>query len=226
MALQEAVHELTIPVYRTAWLYCGHCATDRPSERLHRIGRAGGLRYCQHIDSDFLRDFMDVPGARSELEVRDPDPHPVRTPKNWRTHAKLRKIRTGVLYEVSKDSSHLSRRRLVSELKQSRFQVEPSNMTEVVDDALGFRRTTRSAHHNGMVKLSDSALSSALTCWKCGARMRVGRERLVMAVEHVKTHGGKILLTTDVEVRESAVKFEWRPHQRSRSRRLREGRDL
>ena len=219
MTLQEAARELTTLVYRTSWIYCGRCATERPNERLHRIGKAGGLRYDQKIDASFLRGVMDVPGARSELEIRKPDPQLVNAPKDWWTHAKLRKIRTGALYEVRKDSIHPSRKRFATELKENRFQVEPLNTTELVDDALGYQRTTHSAHHNGMVKLPENAMNSELTCWKCGARMRIGRERLAMAVEHVKTHGGKIFLTTDVEVRESAVTFEWRPHQRSRGRR-------
>jgi hypothetical protein len=162
---------------------------------------------------------MDEPGARLELKIRDPDPHSESTPKNWTRYAKLRKLRTGVLYEVRKDASHLSRRRLIADLKMARFHIEPPNMSALTDEVLEFQRTTSSPHHNGMVKLAEIALTSELTCWRCGSRTRVGRERLAMAVEHVKVHGGKILLSEgEINVHQSSLNFDWRPHQRSRRR--------
>ena len=99
----------------------------------------------------------------------------------------------------------------------SRFQIEPTHIDEVVDASLSDVRTTASAHHNGLVKLPEDTLSSELTCWKCGRSMRLGRERLARAVEHVTKFGGRILLTNDdVKVANSTKDFDWRPHQRSR----------
>jgi hypothetical protein len=159
---------------------------------------------------------MDEPGARLELGVRETEPQ-LQTKPKWWAMTKLKKIRTGALYEVRKDVPRLSRRRLVDEFKKSRFQDSRSNLDEVVDVSLSHLRSTSSGHHNGMVKLPDDALSSELTCWKCGRRMRLGRERLAKAVEHGKKFGGKILATNDdVLVVLTAKDFEWRPHQRSR----------
>ena len=192
MGIQEAVRELTMPLFGAKWVYCGECASDRPAERLHRIGRAGGQRLNQPVNAAYLWEFMDEPGARLELEVRETEPQ-LQTKPKWWSRTKLKKIRTGVLYEVRKDAPRLSRRRLLDELKRSRFQVTGSNVDEVVDVTLSHLRSTGSGHHNGMVKLSDDALSSELTCWNCGRRMRLGRERLARAVEHVKEFGGRIL---------------------------------
>jgi hypothetical protein len=154
------------------------------------------------------------------LEIRDHDPQSESTPKNWTRHAKLRKLRAGAMYEVRKDATHLSRRRLLAQLKHDRYQSASANMSALVNDVLESQRSTESPHHNGIVKLPDNALASVLRCWKCGTRTRVGRELLVMAVEHVKAHGGKILLTDGgINVKASAEEFDWKPHRRSRSRR-------
>jgi len=216
MRIQVAVRELTMPLFGAKWVYCGGCARDRPAERHHRIGRAGGQRLCQPVNAAYLWEIMDEPGARLELEVRETEPQLLTKPKWWAT-TKLKKIRTGVLYEVRKDAPRLSRRRLVDEFKKSRFQDSRSNLDEVVDVSLSHLRSTGSGHHHGMVKLSDDALSSELTCWNCRRKMRVGRERLAKAVEHAKEFGGKIIATNDdVNVVDTTKDFNWRPHQRSR----------
>jgi hypothetical protein len=216
MTFQEVVRELTMPLFGAKWVYCGECAIDRPAERLRRIGRAGGQRLYQPVNAAYLWGFMDEPGSRMELKVRDPEPHLQEAKSKWWTTTKLKKIRTGFLYEVRKDANHLSRRRLVSEFKMSRFQNQQTNMDNVVDTSLSHVRTTASAHHNGLVKLPEDTLSSELSCWKCGRIMRLGRERLARAVEHVTKFGGRILLTNDdVNVANSTKDFDWRPHQRS-----------
>ena len=71
MTVQEVVRELTMPLFGAKWVYCGECAIERPAERLHRIGRAGGQRLYQPVNAAYLWEFMDEPGARMELEVRD-----------------------------------------------------------------------------------------------------------------------------------------------------------
>ena len=54
-------------------------------------------------------------GWNSRFEI--PEPQLQETKSKWWTTTKLKKIRTGFLYEVRKDANHLSRRRLVSEFK-------------------------------------------------------------------------------------------------------------
>lgn len=98
-----------------------------------------------------------------------------------------------------------------------RLVYESPNLDQIVNEALGFERTTASAHHLSLVKLADDEPKSLLTCGKCGTKMRVGRERLAMAVDHVKKLGGEILvLPKGIEVRESPKPFEWRSRRRSK----------
>src|ERR1017187_11037646 len=99
MAAQEISRDLGVPWHGAIYVYCGRCAVDRTFEELRRIGFAGGQCFEQ-TGFDFLRDFIDDPGALSSLEYVDPEPQPVDQPADWWSLVKLRKIPTGVLFEM------------------------------------------------------------------------------------------------------------------------------
>lgn len=212
MKTQEVSLELDTPLYGAVFVYCGHCATEQPNEPLRRIGKAGGQRLEQK-GVDFIRELMD---ASYSIGTSDNDRYPVDKSGDWVKRAKFNKIRTGVLYEVQKDPKRINREEFAADLESRRFQVRPPNMDAIVYEELGFRRSTASRHHLGLVRLGDADESSVLTCWKCKTKTRVGRERLAMAVEHVKTFGGNILLCPELEVSGSIKTFEWRRHSRSK----------
>lgn len=212
MKTQEVSLELDTPFYGTVFVYCGHCATERPNEPLRRIGKAGGQRLEQK-GVDFIRELMD---ASYSIGTSDNVHNPVDQSGDWVKRAKFNKIRTGVLYEVQKDAGRVNREEFAADLESRRFQERPPNMDEIVDQELGFRRSTASRHHLGLVKLADDVESNVVACWKCGTKVRVGRERLAVMVDHVRKYGGEILLSEEMEPRGSEKPFEWRRHSRSK----------
>jgi hypothetical protein len=218
METQEESIELDAPLYGTVFVYCGHCATEGPNEPLRRIGKAGGQCLVQK-GVDFIRELMD---ASYSIGTSDSERYPVKQSGDWVKRAKFNKIRTGVLYEIQKDAGRINREEFAADLESRRYQVRPANLDAIVNKELGFRRSTASPHHLGLVRLFDYDVSNILTCWKCGTKARVGRERLAMAVEHVGAYGGSIVLFPDeLEVRGSSKLFKWHRHSRSKRRRPR-----
>lgn len=180
----------------------------------HQDVRAS-LRASIAATLDIIGEFFDDPGAHSSLEYVDPDPQPVDQPAAWWTLAKLRRIRTGVLYEVRKNADRIDYEVFAADVASRQFRQNPSNLDQIVNEALGFQRSTASRHHLSVVKLADDERSSLLTCWNCGSQMAVGREHLVRAVEHALEYEGDILVSRfRIEVRGSDVPFETKTHRR------------
>jgi len=219
MATQEIPRDLGVPWHGAVYVYCSRCAVEHPLEKLRRIGFAGGQRF-EMATLDYLSEYVDDPGALSSLEYVDPEPQVSDDPAGWWTRSKLRKLRTGVLFEVRKNANRINYEEFAADVASRQFLRNLTNAEQLVSEALGFQRSTVSRHHLSLVKLEDNESSSLLTCWKCGIRARVGRERLSRAVDHIKEFGGLILVApTGIEIRESMEPFNWSPRRRSSSRR-------
>jgi hypothetical protein len=217
MAPQEVSRELDVPWYGSVFIYCGTCAVERPSERLRRIGKAGGQR-LEQTARDFVREALDQPGVFASSKYVDPDSLVKDQPDEWWKTAKFRKIRTGVLFEARYNADRIDYAGYAADVAERQGRVNPKDLDQIVNEELGFQRTSASPYHLSLVRLKDDEPNSLLTCWKFGTKMTVGREWLAMAVEHVKEFDGKILVfPTTIDVRESRTTFGWKnPHRPKR----------
>jgi hypothetical protein len=222
MATQEVFRNLDLSWYGSKRVFCGGCFVRRPSDELRIIAKAGGLHF--EIATFNLRDFdtVDVePGTFSYLDVEEALGRSEsfkwrKSDKQWKRE-RLHKLRTGVLFEVRRNAPRIDHDQFAAEVAERQPPRDPKQLDHLVKEQLGHRRTTANASHLALVRLDDHETASLLTCWNCGTMMSVGRERLVMAVEHVKQFGGDILLSLNgIEVRDSTTPFEVRPHNRKK----------
>jgi hypothetical protein len=203
--MQDNPRELSLPMENSVYGYCGVCADKYPNEDLHRIVEATGRR-TEVVHELAFKDlvFFDFSGSlQDQLNAGDP---------TWKT--KISKV--GSLRQVVRNAP----REKLEEMVEIMRKREPFSSEAVIQclakQELGLRRTdTTTVHLSKTIALRDSR-GVFVTCWRCKTKIRFSHERLTLAVEHVQTCGGILILrptglSVEGSTREFKVKVRRRP---------------
>lgn len=207
--------ELNLPIENSVDAYCGVCADRYPNENLHRIASATG-QHEEMVDNWTVKDhlayqlhgsFQDhFESGRMAAEV-----------EQWRDSLKVRKVKTGQLRTIVRHATREDYEEFLEVVRNREGHKSPSEIEEIAKEDIGYRRASNSKTHLAQVFALTDERGTKLTCWRCDTQMRIGRERLALAVDHILEFGGKLFLRpTGIEVQGSSRPFATKVNRRGR----------
>ena len=217
MAFQVEPRELDMPIENSVLAFCGACVVKHPYEDLHPIARASG-QHLELVDHRSLKEQigLEFPGTLPDyVESGQLDADEAQ----WRERASVRKVRTGRVQLIVRHGPRMDFEEFLEDVGRREVNKSPSQVAEIAHQDAGFRRSTESVTHLAQVPAPTDERGTTLTCWRCDTRIRVNRERLALAVDHVLEFGGTLLVSpSGVEVEDSSRQFATKIHRRSAPR--------
>ena len=215
VSVQQDPRELELPTPNAVWAYCGECADQHPYRDLSRTASATG-QHIELVDSWTVQDHLayqlhgsfedHVESGRLEVEQEE-----------WRKSLKSRKVRTGELRVIVVDAKRRDYEEFRQDVRNREWNKSPDEVEEIAREEIGYRRASNSKTHLALVVAQPGERGTTIACWRCDTKMRVNRELLAMAVDHVTAFGGTLTLRpTGISVNDSSQTFEVKTHRRGR----------
>jgi hypothetical protein len=183
MTMQDNPRELSLPIEKSVYGYCGVCADRYPSEVLHRIVEATGRRE-EVVNEMPFKDlvFFEFDGSlQNQLDAGN-------------SAIKLRMSKVGTLRQIVRNPPREKFEQIVEIMRKREPFKSQEKIEHLAKQELGFRRADTSPSHLAKtIPLRDSR-GVFVTCWRCKTKIRFSHQKLSLAVEHVQTFGGTILL--------------------------------